>query len=78
MIRDERERLDYLAFVATTIMLPKITFYGLPAAVFSRELASAEAAFSAYRSFGGIAIHYLDSLGALTGPGAAPGRQGAS
>lgn len=74
VIRDEREQLDYLAFVATTIMLPKITFYGLPVSVFARELAAAETAFAAYRSFGGIAIHHLDSLGALKDAGGAPGR----
>lgn len=68
VIRDDREQKDYLAFVATTIMLPKITFYGQSGATMARELAAAEAAFSAHPSFGGMAIHHLDSLRAIVAP----------
>jgi hypothetical protein len=64
-IRDDRDKVDYQGFIATSIMLPKITFFGLPASTFARELAAAETAFSAHSSFAGMAIHHVDSLRAI-------------
>jgi hypothetical protein len=64
-IRDEQGRIDYLGFVATSIMLPKTTFFGLPAETFAREVAAAESAFASHPSFGGMAIQDADSLRAI-------------
>ena len=61
-IHDERDRLEYLGFVATSIMLPKITFAGLPASTLRRELAAADAAFASHPAFAGMAIHHLESV----------------
>jgi hypothetical protein len=64
-IRDSRDRHDYLGFSAASIMLPKITFAGLPAAVLRREMALAETAFGTYPAFAGMAIHDVKHLRAI-------------
>ena len=46
---------------ATRVMLPKLTFAGRSDADMERELASAEAAFTRYSSYAGIAIHHYES-----------------
>lgn len=46
---------------ASRVMLAKLTFAGRSNAEMDRELARAESAFSAHRSYAGIAIHHYDS-----------------
>jgi len=57
----------YPGVVATSVMLPKLTFAGLPPDRMRKELAIAEQAFAAYSSYAGVAIHHYESYMALTG-----------
>ncbi|MEW5980753.1 MAG: hypothetical protein AB1806_00115 [Acidobacteriota bacterium] len=47
--------------IATNVMLPKLTFAGLPLDVMRREVAEAEGVFAGYSTYAGIAIHHFES-----------------
>jgi hypothetical protein len=57
----------YPGVVATSVMLSKLTFAGLPQDLMRKELAIAEHSFAAYSSYAGVAIHHYTSYMALTG-----------
>ena len=48
-------------FVATSLMLPKITFADESYDYIQEQLAASEAEFARYKSFGGMAIHFYDT-----------------
>ncbi|MCX6550245.1 MAG: hypothetical protein NTY02_04410, partial [Acidobacteria bacterium] len=57
-IVDPQTKAEYPGFAATSVMLPKLTFAGLPAETMRRELAVAENVFATYGSYAGIAVHH--------------------
>jgi hypothetical protein len=63
--RRDMERLDgegaIPGFVATSLMLPKITFADETYEYLQEQLRASEAAFSRYTSFAGMAIHYYET-----------------
>jgi len=60
-IVDPLTRRTFPGVMATSIMLPKLTFAGLSKAVMQKELTAAEQVFSTHASYAGIAIHHYDS-----------------
>ena len=72
VIVDPESGREYPGVVATSIMLPALTFEGHPPEEFRREVAAAEKAFSTHASFAGMAIHHFESYRRLLGgsPGA--------
>jgi hypothetical protein len=61
-IVDPATNVKYTGFVATSIMLPKITFADEKYEDIRFQLAAAEGAFRKHPSFQGFAIHYYDTF----------------
>jgi len=59
-IKDAQSGTEYAGFVATSIMLPKITFADKGYDEIQYQIKAAEDFFCQYKSFDGIAIHYYD------------------
>ena len=66
-IVDPATRREYPGVVATSIMLPKLTFAGLPKAAMLKAIGLAEQEFTQHASYAGVAIHDYEGFAAIAG-----------
>jgi len=67
-LSDPETHYTFAGFRTTHHMAPGTTFYGLGSEVFNEETRSLVEWLSPYPSFGGLALHFYDSLRSLLGP----------